>query len=192
MNDTTPVDRIVTVLSESGYREILTPLVIGGVTFDFPAALVGTEFSPDLILVANTEYEEEKRLLTKVEGVARALDVARSRRPLTVVVAGPRPASKTLESMSRVCRVLPAGTVLNSDPVTSLRNWLAVLLPLRLPEVHETIANSLEQISKLADGLDPEVRGLVTDAQQGPLAVQRKLYQIIENVFSDIKEDDAP
>jgi hypothetical protein len=192
MNDTTPVGRIMAMLSESGYRTIPTPLVIGGVKFDFPAALVGTQFSPDLILVADTAYDDEKRLLTKVEGVARALDVVRSKRPLTVVVAGPRPTSITIECMSRVCRVLPTGTILNGDPATSLRNWLAVLLPLHLPEVHTTIGTSLEQISTLADGLDPEVLDLVAAAQQGPRAVQRQLHQIIDDLVADAKEDDAP
>ena len=132
MNDITPVGRITSMLLEAGYRSVSTPLVIGGLKFDFPAALVGTDPSPDLILIADTAFEQEERLVAKLEGVARSLDVARSKRPLTVVIAGPRPSSANLETMSRVCRVLPTGTVLDRDTEDSLRNWLAVLLPLRV------------------------------------------------------------
>lgn len=189
MNDITPVGRITDMLIEAGYRSVSTPLVIGGLKFDFPAALVGTEPSPDLILVADTAFEEEERLVAKLEGAARALDVARSKRPLTAVIAGPRPSSSNLEIMSRVCRVLPTGTVLDKDTDGSLRNWLAVLLPLRLPEAHAPIANALEQVSKLGAGLDQEVAELIVLSKQGTRAVQVQLHKIIEAVVADVNED---
>lgn len=191
MNDITPVGRITSMLLEAGYRSVSTPLVIGGLKFDFPAALVGTDPSPDLILIADTAFEQEERLVAKLEGVARSLDVARSKRPLTVVIAGPRPSSANLETMSRVCRVLPTGTVLDRDTEDSLRNWLAVLLPLRLPEAHAPISDALEQLSKLGAGLDPEVAGLVTLAKQGTRAVQLQLHQIIDDAVADANEDGA-
>lgn len=191
MNDTTPVERITKLLLDAGYRSVSAPLVIGGLKFDFPAALVGAETSPDLILIADTAFEQEERLVTKLEGVARALDVARSKRPLTVVIAGPRPSSSNLETMSRVCRVLPAGTVLDKDAEGSLRNWLAVLLPLRLPEAHASTADALEQIAKLGAGLDQEVADLVIPAKQGMRAVQLQLHQIIDDAVADANEDGA-
>lgn len=191
MNDTTPVGRITRLLLDAGYRSVSAPLMIGGLKFDFPAALVGTEPSPDLILIADTAFEQEERLVSKLEAVARALDVARSKRPLTVVIAGPRPSSANLETMSRVCRVLPTGTMLDKDAEVSLRNWLAVLLPLRLPEAHAPIADALEQFSKLGAGLDQEVADLLIPAQQGAQAVQLQLYQIIDNAVADAKEDSA-
>ena len=61
MNDITPVGRITSMLLEAGYRSVSTPLVIGGLKFDFPAALVGTDPSPDLILIADTAFEQEER-----------------------------------------------------------------------------------------------------------------------------------
>ncbi|TCT11044.1 hypothetical protein [Paralcaligenes ureilyticus] len=189
MNDTTPVGRITTLLEEAGYRSVSAPLVIGGLKFVFPAALVGTEPSPDLILIADTTFELEERLVVKLEGVARALDVARSKRPLTVVVAGPRPTSANLEAMARVCRVLPTGTVLDKDAEDSLRNWLAVLLPLRLPEAQAPIADAVEQFSKLGEGLDQEIADLVVPAKQGSRAVQVQLHKIIDAAVDDIKED---
>lgn len=191
MNDITPVGRITSMLLEAGYRSVSTPLVIGGLKFDFPAALVGTEPSPDLILVADTAFEQEERLVAKLEGAARALDVARSKRPLTVVIAGPRPSSSNLEIMSRVCRVLPTGTVLDKDTDGSLRNWLAVLLPLRLPEAHAPITDAFEQVSKLGAGLDQEVAELVYPAKQGTRAVQVQLHKIIDAAVADANEDGA-
>lgn len=191
MTDITPVGRITTLLLEAGYRLVSAPLVVGGLKFDFPAALVGTETSPDLILIADTAFEQEERLVAKLESVARALDVARSKRPLTVVVAGPRPAAANLEAMSRVCRVLPTGTVLDKDADGSLRNWLAVLLPLRLPEAHTPIADTLEQLLKLGAGLDQEVANLVVPAKQGSQAVQARLHQIIDAAVDEANEDGA-
>ena len=129
--------------------------------------------------------------MAKLEGAARALDVARSKRPLTVVIAGPRPSSSNLEIMSRVCRVLPTGTVLDKDPDGSLRNWLAVLLPLRLPEAHAPIADALEQISKLGAGLDNAVAELIVPAKQGTRAVQVQLHRIIDAAVADANEDGA-
>lgn len=190
MNDITPVGRITSMLQEAGYRPVSTPLVIGGLKFDFPAALVGTEPSPDLILVADTAFEQEERLVAKLEGAARALDIARSKRPLTVVIAGPRPSSSNLEAMSRVCRVLPTGTVLDKDPDGCLRNWLAVLLPLRLPEAHAPIADAPDQVSKLGAGLDPEIAELVIPAKQGTRAVQVQLHKIIDAAVADADEDE--
>lgn len=191
MNDSTPVGRIKRLLLDAGYRSVSAPLVISGLKFDFPAALVGTETSPDLILIADTAFEQEERLVTKLESVARALDVARSKRPLTVVIAGPRPSSSNLEAMSRVCRVLPVGTVLDKNAEGSLRNWLSVLLPLRLPEAHASTADVLEQISKLGAGLDQEVADLVIPAKQGMKAVQVQLHQIIDDAVADANEDGA-
>lgn len=189
MNDITPVGRITSMLLEAGYRSVSTPLVIGGLKFDFPAVLVGTETSPDLILIADTAFEEEERLVARLEGVARSLDVARSKRPLTVVIAGPRPSSTNLELMSRVCRVLPTGILLDKDADGLLRNWLAVLLPLRLPEAHASIADAVEQISKLGAGLDQEVAKLVVPAKNGTRAVQLQLHKIIDAAVSDANED---
>lgn len=180
------------MLLEAGYRSVSTPLVIGGLKFDFSAALVGIEPSPDLILIADTAFEQEERLVSKLEGVARSLDVARSKRPLTVVIAGPRPSSANLEAMSRVCRVLPTGTVLDKDTEGSLQNWLAVLLPLRLPEAHAPIADALEQLSKLGAGLDQEVADLVNPAKQGTRAVQMQLHKIIDAAVADTNEDGTP
>jgi len=81
--------------------------------------------------------------------------------------------------------------VLDKDAEVSLQNWLAVLLPLRLPEVHAPTTNVLEQFSKLGAGLDQEVADLVIPAKQGTRAVQLQLHQIIDDAVADAKEDGA-
>lgn len=192
MTAPTPVDHVGEVLSGAGYRRIAMPLEIAGLKFDLPAAFVGASPSPDLILVADTAFESEHRILTKLQGIARAMDVVRSKRPLTAVLAGPRPSSAVLDSMSRVCRVLPIGTILDESPDATLRNWLAVLMPLNLPEPSASIADPLTEIASQLGGLQPEVAGLVDLAQHGADAVQARLHEIISAPLADESRDDAP
>src|SRR3546814_18291365 len=72
----------------------------------------------------------ERKVLQQVEGIARALDVMRSRRPLTTIVVGPRPVGKTLEALAQAGRILSVEEA--TDPA-ELRDHLAVFLPLALP-----------------------------------------------------------
>ena len=188
MTASTPVDRVAEVLTGAGYRRVSTPLDIAGLQFDLPAAFVGTSPSPDLIVVADTAFDQEQRILKKIEGIARAMDVVRSKRPLTAVLAGPRPSSGVLESMSRVCRVLPIGTILDADADATLRNWLAVLMPLSLPVPNASIADPLTEIAGQLGGLDPEIAALVDVAPQGADAVQSRLHTLI---VEPLDEEDA-
>lgn len=188
----TPVDRVAEVLAGAGYRRVPTPIEIAGLKFDVPIAFVGSSPSPDLILIADTAFDDEQRILKKIEGIARAMDVVRSRRPLTVVLAGPRPTSAILDSMSKVCRVLPIGTILDENADAALRNWLAVLMPLSLPEPASSIADPLTEISGQLGGLQPEVAGLVDFAQRGADAVQTRLLEIISEALGNQNVDDEP
>jgi hypothetical protein len=104
------------VLAKAGYQRVETPLKIASVQFDLAAAFVGTAHNPDLIVVFDTAFEPDDQIQRKVEGIGRALDVMGSRRPLTVVLAGPRPRASILDALSRVSRVLPVGTAIDTDP----------------------------------------------------------------------------
>jgi hypothetical protein len=185
MTASTPVERVAEMLAGAGYRRVATPLNIAGLKFDLPTAFVGISPSPDLILVADTAFEDEHRILKKIESIARAMDVVRSKRPLTAVLAGPRPSSATLDSMSRVCRVLTIGVTLGEDPDATLRNWLAVLMPLNLPEPSSSIADPLTEIAGQLEGLQPGVAGLVDLAPQGADVVQARLHEIITEAFPE-------
>ena len=191
MTNPTPVDGVVALLSQSGYRPLPLPLTIAGLSFEFPAALIGETPSPDLILVADLAFDSEQRILRKVEGVARALDVTRSRRPLTTILVGPKPKAATLDAMTKVCRVLPVGVMEAGATTSLLENWLAVLLPLKLPDIEASSAESLTSIVQRSADLDKGVVALLEFAGQGTDAVQGALHQLLNSAL-DPAADTAP
>jgi hypothetical protein len=180
MTDSTPLGRITSTLEAAGYRCITNGLRVGNLTFEFPAAFVKEQSSSDLILVADSADEPEDALSRKVNGVARALDITQSTRSLTLVVTGPRPTDAALESLGRVCRVLPTGNISGVEGDTLLKNWLAVLLPLSLPMEEATATNPLASVRTAARRLDDTTQRLIEAASQGPAAVKMALYATID------------
>jgi hypothetical protein len=191
MSDSTPVGRVSVVLEEAGYQRIVDDLRVGELKFQFQAAFVKAESSADLILVADIASESEMHLTRKVDGVARALDIARSTRSLTLVVTGPRPSRAALESLSRVCRVLPTGNISGADGIDILKNWLAVLLPLTLPQPESVASNALARVQASAYTLNEATRKLIDAAQQGKGAVSKALYSMIDAAAVQAKEKSA-
>jgi hypothetical protein len=94
--------------------------------------------------------------------------------------------------MSRVCRVLPIGTILDADADATLRNWLAVLMPLSLPAPNASIADPLAEIASQLGGLDPEIAALVEVAPQGADAVQSRLHTLIVEPLDEEHAGDEP
>lgn len=188
MTDSTPVGCVTVALEDAGYQRIVGGLQVGELKFQFPAAFVKAKSSAELILVADIASESEAQLTRKVEGVARALDIAASTRSLTLVVTGPRPSAAALESLGRVCRVLPTGNITGDDGDEVLKNWLAVLLPLSLPKAESVSGNSLARINAAAQSLDETTRKLIEVASQGELAVRKELYSIIDAAAVQAKE----
>ena len=188
MTDSTPVGRVTATLEDAGYQRISSGLQVGELKFQFPAAFVKANSSAELILVADLASESEAQLTRKVDGVARALDIAASTRSLTLVVTGPRPSSAALESLGRVCWVLPTGNISGDDGDEVLKNWLAVLLPLSLPQSESVASNSLARIHAAAQNLDDTIRKLIDVAPQGEDAVSKELYSIIDTASVQAKE----
>lgn len=188
MSDSTPVGRVTVALEDAGYQRIASGLQVGELKFQFPAAFVKAKSTAELILVADIASESEAQLTRKVDGVARALDIASSTRSLTLVVTGPRPSAAALESLSRVCRVLPTGNITGEDGDEVLKNWLAVLLPLSLPEPESVSGNSLARIYAAAQNLDENTRKLIDVASLGERAVSKELYSIIDAAAVQAKE----
>lgn len=188
MTDSTPVGRVAAALEDAGYQRIANGLQVGELKFQFPAAFVKAKSSAELILVADIASESETQLTRKVDGVARALDIASSTRSLTLVVTGPRPSDSALESLGRVCRVLPTGDITGADGDQVLKNWLAVLLPLSLPQPESVVGNSLARIHAAAQGLDETTRKLIDVASLGEGAVSKELYSIIDAAAVQAKE----
>jgi hypothetical protein len=188
MTDSTPVGRVTAALEGAGYQRIASGLRVGELKFQFPAAFVKANSSAELIVVADIASESETQLTRKVDGVARALDIASSTRSLTLVVTGPRPSASALEALGRVCRVLPTGTITGDDGDQVLKNWLAVLLPLSLPQPESVTGNSLARIHVAAQSLDETIKRLIDVASLGEDAVSKKLYSIIDAAAVQAKE----
>ena len=108
----------------------------------------------------------------------RQLDVVRSRRPLTVVLVGPRLESTTLAALSRYARVLPIGETTDDE---NLRNWLAVLLPLKLPRPVE--ARGVDCLEELRKSTNAEAQELIDLATLGAKAVAERFVVMVEMPF---------
>lgn len=194
MTTSTPIERIRDTLVDAGYRSLGTPLRIATVEFDVPAALLGHGPKPDLIVIVDTVEDSRDRVVQKIEGIARALDVVRSSRPLTAVLCGPRLSLDSLDRLSKVCRALPVGTALESEPGGPVLNWLSVLLPLELPTLVQGTADPMKELrSQLgASAEDGVIAALLLKAAQGPNAVESLLKEMLEALLPgpDAQEDE--
>jgi hypothetical protein len=177
----TPIERVIGILTEANYRAITRPFTVASVAFEFAGVLVGTGKAPDLIVVVDTVEDTELRIRQKIDALARALDVAGSRRPLTAVLVGPKPSDLTLDAVSQVCRVLPVGTPTGENAETQLREWLAVLLPLPLPDPTQALADPRgELLRDLPKDLDEHlITELLQASTHGAKTVQRGLGQLL-------------
>lgn len=185
----TPTGRIVGTLESVGYKRVPPPLAIAGLTFDFQAVFLGDERSLDLILVADMAFDNQQTLLRSVEGVARTLDVIRSKRPITLVLAGPKPNAEVLEAMSRVCRVLSISSAKSEDPDSAVRNSLAVLLPLKIPSASAVTAEPMGQVGQRSLTIDPEIRKLIGTSLRGADTVQSELHKLLIRQLPTISKD---
>jgi hypothetical protein len=181
----TPVEEIVALLTEAQFRRLEIPIAVAGVRFEFDAVLVGTGMMPDLIVVIDTATEKEDRVRTKIESLGRALDVVRSKRPLTTILAGPRPSTPILDAISKVCRVLPVGTLTGEDDEAALRNWLAILMPLTLPQTSEAIADPMQDLLRNVDSANPIIAQLLAAAPMGTEEVSKQFHRQVSQALDD-------
>jgi hypothetical protein len=185
MSETTPLERVSQRLVDAHFKRVATPLTIGGLEIDAPAAFIGSPPSPDLVVVGDTIEQTPPRLQQTVEGIGRALDMMGSRRPLTLVVVGPRPTSAAITALSRFARVLPVGDAADE---TNLANWLAVLLPLRLPVMSDDRAAAA--LDAVIEGTrDPIEAEFVALASMGSEAVADRLAAYVDEPFEPLDGD---
>lgn len=90
------VQDVLGVLEDAGFERLPKPLTVAGPEFDFEAAARGTQPSHDLVLIATDEVPLQ-RLQRLVAGLARSLDIAASRRPMSLVLVGEVAASDRIE-----------------------------------------------------------------------------------------------
>jgi hypothetical protein len=189
----TAIERVISVLVGAGYKELPKPLFVASLPFDFAATLVAGERALDLIVVVDMDTEKDERGLNqKVQSLARALDLMRSRRPMTVVLTGSEPASATLDALGRVCRVLTVSVPTGPSPDQALRDALAVLLP--LPEVDEisVLADWRSELdARLSEG---EKEGLFSSvlpaADKGAEAVEEEFAARLRREIAPALEED--
>lgn len=188
MTATTPIERVADVLELAHFRRMPTPIQIAGLEINAPAAFVAQSPSPDLVVIGDTVSQTPRELQQVVEGAGRALDTVGSRRPLTLVVVGPRPDSGVLTDLSRYARVLPVGEAADES---SLRNWLAVLMPLTMPTL-AGVGQLPASLDALSANSDPLAQELLDAAVHGvPSAVAEVLYGIIEAPFEGFDFEDG-
>ena len=186
MSNDTPTQRVADVLAAAGYHQIKLPLHIAGLEFDVAAAFIGMDRTADLVIVGDMAAHGERKVIHQIEGIARALDVMRSRRPLTSVIIGPRPVGKTLETLAQVGRVLSVEEAL--DPVL-LRDQLAVLLPLKLPD---SLSEDRDLGSKdeLTLPSEPFARELLEASKFDEAKVRDRFHAALNAVLSAFDEED--
>jgi hypothetical protein len=191
MNATGPIERTVKVLADAGYEVVEQPREIGGIPFEFAAMLAG-QTSLDLIALVDLAIDNDpERLRRRVTGLARALDLVRSLRSLTLVLVGPRPDPGLVQAIARVARVLTVGTpAADDDP--ALRDALAVLLPLEVQtddsRVDETWVEVMQQIG--ADHPSEGARVLAA-SNSGAEAVSAALRDILSEPIETLYESEA-
>jgi hypothetical protein len=184
------VELVANKLVEGGYRRLSPPIILGGLPLDVQAALAGQGHRMDLVLVVESTSELEPRIVRRVEGAARALDVLGSRRSLTTVVVGPAPSPKTIQSLSRVSRVLPVGQAADTDFAVKLENWLAVLMPLSSYSVGAQVVDFETLIRRSYTGEREILDDLLKVASEGATAVARRLYEIVDGEIERTSEDE--
>ncbi len=182
MTSAPPINRVTEILLEAGFRKIPMPLQVAGMEFDLAGAFVGSDYSPDLVVVGDIATDGEAKVVRQIEGVARALDVMRSHRPMTAVILGPRPIGKTLDALSQLGRVLPVEEASNQS---ELRDRLAVLLPLEVPE---NISGNYDLGDREDFALpDHALAGEFFEASKlGASEVKNRLYSALNEVLKEI------
>ena len=193
MTQNQPVTRVVDILTTAGYRQRTTPVTVASVRFEFAAILLGSDRANDLIIVIDTLVDGEARIRQKVEGLSRALDLAASRRSLTVVLVGPPPRPTIVEALARVSRVLTVGTPTGDSADRFLADTLAVLLPLVLPDASEAVVDPLDEVRRqLPVDIDQDALvPLFTAARSGTEAVQAALRELLEDSLDLDSQDNA-
>ncbi|WP_156786345.1 hypothetical protein [Microterricola viridarii] len=145
-----------------------------GTEFDFEAAARGMNTSHDLVLIA-TDQVPRRRLQRLVAGLARSLDLAASRRPVSLVLLGGIAASDRIE-LERYARILPIAS--STPDIAEIEEAVAVLVPLKLPNAD--LIHGRDPINEVMAVLGPlkatsDHIALINAAADGPHAVRETL-----------------
>jgi len=179
---------------EGGYRPLGKSIRIGSQAFDFTHVLVAGEKANDLVIVIElTGASEDAQVTRSVLAFTRALDVLGSKRSVTAVLTSGQADNDLVNSISRVCRVLPVGAPTGPMAEEMVRDWLAVLLPLKSPPPVEHLADWKANLEKRLEDSDDEqaVGKFVHLAEGGKEAVEAALALEISTLADKVLEDGA-
>ncbi|MFC5386497.1 hypothetical protein ACFPLB_11015 [Aquamicrobium segne] len=179
---------------EGGYRSLGKSIRIGSQAFDFTHVLVAREKANDLVIVIElTGASEDTHVTRSVLAFTRALDVLSSKRSVTAVLTSGQADNDLVNSISRVCRVLPVGAPTGPMAEEVVRNWLAVLLPLKSPPPVEHLADWKANLEKQLKNTDdkPAVARFVQLAEGGKETVEAALALEISTLADKVLEDGA-
>lgn len=178
----TPLERAIALLKSKGYRDAQQPFGIGSASFSFDAVLTA-EKSLDLVILQDTTLGSAERMRRELLAFGRSLDVLGSRRTLTLILIGQRLDAETLDALAQVCRVLSVGPLQEDD--ARLREWLAVLLPLELPDPAELQGDWSSEVRKrLNPDLARNATAYLDAAEQGEAGVRQELRRRVERALA--------
>lgn len=185
------VQDVLSVLERAGFERLPKPLTIVGTEFEFEAAARGGNASHDLVLIA-TDKLRGSRLQRLVSGLARSLDIAASRRPVSIVLIGGVASSDRIE-LERFARILPISSP-NPD-LLEIESAIAVLLPLDLPNA-SLVHGSSDPVNEVMAVLGPskansEHIGLIRASADGALAV-REALRVFANTGTGWQDQEEP
>jgi hypothetical protein len=177
---------VIKVLEDASYGQVRQPTEVGGIPFEFAAMLAGNG-SLDLVILVDcaveTDLEQTRR---HVEGLARALDLVRSRRSLTVVFVGPPPDPTLVRTIATVARVLRVGTPSDEADV---RAGIAVLLPLQiLDEEADGEEGWPASRQAMTEGMPKEARPVMAAAKSGRTAVEAAVSRVLGEPLASATE----
>jgi len=172
----TGIQDVLAVLEGAGFKQLSKPLVVVGTEFDFEAAARGTNNSHDLVLIASDQVSR-RRLQRLLAGLARSLDLASSRRPLSLVLMGGIAAPDRLE-LERYARILPIASA--NPSYAEIEDAVAVLLPLKLPNAD--LSHGSDPVNEVLAVLGPvkatsEHIALIRAAADGANSVRKTLLR---------------
>jgi hypothetical protein len=180
----TPLERTIALLKANGYRTVQQPFGIGSASYSFDAVLTA-ERSLDLVILQDTTLGSGDRIRRELIAFGRSLDVLGSRRTLTLILVGQPLEAATLESLSQMCRVLPVGLPQADD--TRLREWLAVLLPLALPDPDDMQGDWRSEVRRrLSAEAAHATAGYLTATEQGEAGVRQELRKRIDRALAGV------
>jgi hypothetical protein len=178
--------------TEGGYRPLSKPIRLGAQAFDFTHVLVAGEKANDLVIVIElTGVSSDAQVTRSVLAFTRALDVLGSKRSVTAVLTSGQADNDLVNSISRVCRVLPVGAPTGPMAEEMVRDWLAVLLPLKNPPTVEHLADWRAYLERQLENTNSDAARFVRLAEVGKEAVEAALALEISMFADKVLEDGA-